>query len=81
MKKGWQSDRGRITIVYGQPDEYSREAASMGTAPHEIWYYHNLQGGVLFVFAALGGGQEYRLIHSTHRSELQDFQWMETLKK
>lgn len=81
LKKGWQSDRGRIIILYGEPDEYSREATSIGTAPHEIWYYYNLQGGVIFVFAALGGGQEHRLIHSTHRSELQDFQWMETLKK
>ncbi|MFL3050432.1 MAG: GWxTD domain-containing protein [Candidatus Neomarinimicrobiota bacterium] len=81
LKKGWQSDRGRITIKYGIPDEYDRQAAAMGEAPHEIWYYNNIQGGVLFVFAALGGGQEYRIIHSTHRSELQDYQWRETLKK
>ena len=81
LKKGWQSDRGRIIIKYGIPDEYDRQAAAMGEAPHEIWYYNNIQGGVLFVFAALGGGQEYRIIHSTHRSELQDYQWKETLKK
>ncbi|MBF89650.1 MAG: hypothetical protein CMG75_10025 [Candidatus Marinimicrobia bacterium] len=81
LKKGWQSDRGRTIIKYGIPDEYDRQAAGMGEAPHEIWHYYNLQGGVIFVFAALGGGQEYRLIHSTHRSELQDFQWMEKVKK
>ena len=58
LKKGWQSDRGRIVMAYGIPDEYDRQAAAMGEAPHEIWSYYNIQGGVLFVFAALGGGQE-----------------------
>ena len=81
LKKGWQSDRGRIVMAYGIPDEYDRQAAAMGEAPHEIWSYYNIQGGVLFVFAALGGGQEYRLIHSTHRSELQDYQWREKVTR
>ena len=81
MKKGWQTDRGRIIITYGEADEYVREFGDINTIPHETWYYNNIQGGVSFVFAATGGGQEYRLIHSTHRNELQNHNWLDLITR
>lgn len=74
-KEGWQTDRGRVYIVYGPPDEYDRHAADMAMKPYEIWLYHELQGGVHFVFGDILGFRDYILIHSTHRDELRDDNW------
>ena len=74
-KEGWQTDRGRVYIVYGPPDEYDRHAADMAMKPYEIWLYHDLQGGVQFVFGDILGFRDYILIHSTHRDELRDDNW------
>ena len=74
-KEGWQTDRGRVYIIYGPPDEYDRHAADMAMKPYEIWFYHELQGGVRFVFGNLLGFRDYILIHSTHRDELRDDNW------
>ena len=75
FKKGWKTHRGRVYIMYGEPEELIREEYDAGQKSHELWYYHNIQGGVLFVFADLSGFQDYRLIHSTHQDEIQDYDW------
>lgn len=80
FKEGWNTDRGRVFVIYGAPDEYVREPSEMGMKPFEIWYYHNIQGGVMFVFADLSGFRDYRLIHSTHRNEMQDYDWQRRVK-
>ncbi len=74
-KKGWKTDRGRVYIIYGEPDEYERHTSSMGMLPYVIWHYHNLEGGAIFVFADREGFGEYELVHSTYRRELQNPNW------
>lgn len=74
-KEGWQTDRGRVYIVYGPADEYERHDSGPVTKPYEIWYYNELQGGVHFVFADLFGFRDHILLHSTHRNELRDDTW------
>ena len=81
LKQGWQTDRGRVFITYGPPEQYVRDPYERGLKPHERWHYHNLQGGVVFVFADLSGFQDYRLIHSTHQSELQNYHWKSRLER
>ncbi len=81
LKEGWRTDRGRIFIAYGPPDQYIREPYERGLKPHEEWHYHSLQGGVVFVFADLNGFQDYRLVHSTHQSELQNYNWKSRLQR
>lgn len=80
-KEGWQTDRGRILLKYGEPDEIERFPSSMDLLPYEIWYYHNLEGGSEFIFADLRGFGEYELIHSTYRKELQNPNWKELIQK
>jgi len=42
---GWKTDRGRIYIQYGPPDEIeSHPSGAAGGAPFEQWLYHNLSG-------------------------------------
>jgi len=74
-KQGWKTDRGRVYITYGPPDEYERHTSSMGMLPYVIWHYHNLEGGAIFVFVDREGFGEYELVHSTYRKELQNPNW------
>ena len=76
MKKdGWKTDRGRVFLLYGEPSEIERFPNQLDSKPYEIWQYHNLEGGVIFVFADLTGFSDYQLINSTMRGELRDDSW------
>lgn len=70
--EGWQTDRGRVHMVYGRPDDIERYPNEANKYPYEIWHYHDLQNGVIFVFADLEGYNNYRLIHSDLLGEIND---------
>lgn len=74
-KKGWQTDRGRVYIVYGEPSEISRYPNQIETKPYEIWRYDNIEGGVEFDFGDITGFSDYILLNSTKRGELRDDNW------
>lgn len=76
FEEGWRSDRGRVYCKYGKPDEIERYDFESKTLPHEIWKYNLIQNGIYFVFADLsGGGDNYRLIHSTALGEVNNEEW------
>jgi len=58
-RAGWESDRGRIYIIYGSPSEIERPNNDHPDPPVEIWYYHHL--GKRFVFRDDYGFGDYRL--------------------
>ena len=74
-KDGWKTDRGRILLTYGTPNEIQRYYMEIDKKPHEIWQYQQLEGGVIFVFADLTGFGEFDLIHSTYSRELHQPGW------
>ena len=80
QREGWKTDRGRVFIVYGPPDEVERHANEIDMKPYEIWYYHSIQGGVEFDFGDKSGFSDYVLLNSTHRDELHDDNWQSQLK-
>src|SRR5205807_8400448 len=77
---GWKTDRGRIYIMWGKPDEteshpsggaYNRESyeggGSTSTYPFEIWFYRYLAGvgsGIEIEFVDPTGSGEYRIARS-----------------
>jgi len=75
FKEGWKTDRGRILLTYGKPDDIQYNNMEIDKKPYEIWSYHNLEGGVMFIFADLGGFGEYELIHSTYSKEIYNPDW------
>jgi hypothetical protein len=77
---GWRSDRGRVYILYAEPDEIERFPSSENAKPYEIWYYHQIEGSVQFIFVDRTGFGNYRLVHSTKRGELQDEEWERNLR-
>ncbi len=57
---GWLSDRGRILVKFGQPDDIERHPFELDTYPYEIWRYYSLRK--IFVFTDRTGFGDYRLL-------------------
>lgn len=58
-KKGWQTDRGRILILYGEPQKIENNRYSTNKLPHIIWEYEN---GQEFVFVDKKNDKDFTLI-------------------
>ncbi len=80
-KKGMRTDRGRVFIIYGEPDEIDRYPSSVDSKPYEIWHYNQIEGGVVFVFGDITGFSDYELLHSTKRGELRDDNWNRRIRQ
>ncbi|MBL7999647.1 MAG: GWxTD domain-containing protein, partial [Candidatus Kapabacteria bacterium] len=72
--EGWNSDRGRVILKYGQPTQIDRRYFNSDRAhPHEIWHYNEVQGGVQFIFVDIKGVENYILVHSTAMNEIHNY--------
>ncbi|MBK6909588.1 MAG: GWxTD domain-containing protein [bacterium] len=58
-RAGWETDRGRVFILYGEPTDIERHPFESGSRPYEIWFYHNLNRR--FVFVDYTGFGDYTL--------------------
>ena len=59
---GWKTDRGRIYIVYGAPDEIEDHRSE--STPHQAWLYHHIEGlgvGVVVEFTDPGRAGDFRM--------------------
>ncbi len=74
-KDGFRTDRGRIVLMYGNPDQIDRFPNETNLKPYEVWAYNSIEGGVVFVFGDITGFSDYELLHSTARGEIQDQNW------
>lgn len=59
-RPGWQTDRGRIYIRHGEPDQIERYPYRIEGPPMEIWHYERL--GRSFVFLDRRGYGVYDLV-------------------
>ncbi|NIV94887.1 GWxTD domain-containing protein [candidate division KSB1 bacterium] len=82
-KEGWETDQGRVFVLYGEPTEIDRFPSTNTLKPHRIWTYNHLEGqsAVIFVFVDNFGFNKYELVHSTLRGELQDPFWEQQLPR
>ena len=74
-REGWVTDRGRVYILYGEPDHLERVQNEANSKPYQVWHYYELERGVQFVFIDRLGNGDFQLFHSTKRGELQDENW------
>lgn len=58
-REGWESDRGRVFINYGEPTDIERHPFEAGSRPYEIWFYSHL--GLRFMFVDYTGFGDYQL--------------------
>lgn len=77
---GWRTDRGRILLTYGRPDEIENFPSSANLRPYQIWHYYELAGGLRFYFVNTRSWGEYELVHSTAKNEIRDPDWQRWLR-
>ncbi len=77
-KKGYETDRGRVYLQYGSPNQRIIEPYSASTLPYEIWQYYkyNKQTDIKFVFFTPDRSiNDYILAHSTAIGEVKNVNW------
>ncbi|MGB0917889.1 MAG: GWxTD domain-containing protein [Flavobacteriales bacterium] len=87
--KGYDTDRGRVYLQYGPPNTISPNYFEPNTYPYEIWHYYVLQDHISanqsnkkFVFANVElGSQNFNLIHSDAKNEVNNRRWNHDLHK
>ena len=83
--KGYKTDRGRVYLQYGQPNDIKEIPSDPVTVPYEIWHYYYLddQTNVKFVFYDPSlVGNDYELLHTNKYGETHDPNWkMKLVKK
>jgi GWxTD domain-containing protein len=75
---GWRTDRGRIFVRYGEPDEILRRPQSGSTRPYEVWKYTRgrLRKFVFYDETSIGN---YALIWTNEQREPSRANWAELL--
>jgi GWxTD domain-containing protein len=84
LGKGFESDRGYIFLKYGEPNEILSESGDPSAPPYQVWRYNflGIQQEVKFVFYDPDlAGNNYILLHSTMRGEINNPQWKRELYK
>lgn len=89
LRKGYDTDRGRVYLQYGPPNTISPNYFEPNTYPYEIWHYYVLrdhisadQSNRKFIFAQTEPGtKEFKLIHSDAKNEITNIRWNYDLHK
>lgn len=84
IKKGYETDRGRIFLKYGKPNTLTEMKNETSTYPYEIWHYYGIEGrsNVKFIFYSPDiVSNDYPLLHSTLPGEIYNAQWKVELHK
>jgi GWxTD domain-containing protein len=79
VKKGYQTDRGRVYLEYGPPNVRSTQYSEPASYPYEIWQYYTLnnnQRNKKFVFYSPDMvSSDFFLLHSDAQGEFNNPQW------
>ena len=81
--RGFETDRGRVTLQYGLPNDLLERHKEPDALPYEIWHYYEMAGrqrNVKFIFYDdTGVGTDFKLIHSNALSEINNERWKEVV--
>ncbi len=78
-REGWRTDRGRVLIRHGEPEEVERVPFTTAMAPYEVWsYYEGVRA--TFVFADMNINGDFRQVYSTVPGEVSFPNWREMIR-
>jgi GWxTD domain-containing protein len=84
VKKGYQTDRGRVYLQYGPPNTRSAQNLEPSNYPYEIWQYYTLgnnQQNRKFVFYSPDMvTSDFILLHSDAKGEIINPRWQIDLR-
>jgi len=75
---GWRTDRGRIFIKYGPPDEVLSRPRPPATLPYEVWKYTR-QRRLKYCFVDVTRFGTYALVWTTDEHERSEPNWPQLL--
>lgn len=81
---GFETDRGRVFLQYGPPNNITSRESNPSEYPYEIWVYDRIKNysNKRFVFYNPDlVNNAYRLLHSDMIGELQNYRWQQQLSK
>src|SRR5205814_5279157 len=78
---GWRTDRGRIFISYGPPDDVLSRPQLGPTLPYEVWKYTRGRGRTVrkFCFVDLTRFGNYVLVYAADAAEASQPSWRQLL--
>ncbi|MCK4523658.1 GWxTD domain-containing protein, partial [candidate division WOR-3 bacterium] len=74
LQEGYESDRGRIYIKYGSPDEELIIPSSRNLMSCENWIYYS-GGGMQYIFADIKGFGKFELLYTNNIQENIPVNW------
>ncbi len=86
----YYTDRGRVYMQYGEPNQRTIQLSETGAYPYEIWQYYRIYDAATnqfftnrrFVFSNKGIADEcYSLIHSDMKGEYNNPNWQREIMK
>ncbi len=78
VKNGYETDRGRIYLKYGPPNNVSDRPNEPSAYPYQIWHYYKIGkfNNKRFIFYSPDlVTNDYMLLHSDLQGEIQNFKW------
>lgn len=84
IKSAWETDRGRIWLKYGAPNQFIDRPNEPSAYPYQIWHYYRIgqRSNIRFVFYNPDlVTNDYPLLHSDMQGELQNYRWQNDLYK
>jgi GWxTD domain-containing protein len=78
IRKGYDTERGRVYLKYGNPNSVELGENNPNTFPYEIWHYYSIgtQSNRKFVFYSRDrSSNEYVLLHSDVTGEISAYDW------
>jgi len=82
IKKGYITDRGRVTLQYGKPNKSISISSEPSAYPYEIWFYYHIgtYNNKRFVFYNSDlSSNDYELLHSDMRGERFNSRWSDVI--
>lgn len=62
-QNGWKTDRGKIYVIYGEPDQVDDYPFVTNSHPYQEWYYYSRDKYRKFVFVDENEDGDYRLVY------------------
>jgi GWxTD domain-containing protein len=84
INRGYETDRGRVYLQYGVPNDIYVSKHEPNAYPYEIWHYYRIknENNKKFIFYNPNiAGKEYELLHSDLTGEIKTPNWERLLSK
>ena len=78
VKQGYETDRGRVYLQYGAPDQITDRPTEPSSYPYQIWQYYKVGkfNNKKFIFYLPDlVTNDYQILHSDVPGEMKNFRW------